>query len=72
MDEGGTLATGEDLQGPIAQGRTVAETMEIAQDAARRPVESYSTDPHPAFPCGGRAVLKLPGPLLLLGAGASR
>lgn len=39
--EGGYLATSEDLQGLIAQGRTVAETMEIAQDVARKLIESY-------------------------------
>ncbi|MBX3059916.1 MAG: type II toxin-antitoxin system HicB family antitoxin [Anaerolineae bacterium] len=41
LDEGGYLATSEDLQGLLAQGRTVAETMEIAQDIARKLVESY-------------------------------
>jgi len=41
LDEGGYLATSEDLQGLLAQGRTVAETMEIAQDVARKLVESY-------------------------------
>ncbi|MHC1610282.1 MAG: type II toxin-antitoxin system HicB family antitoxin [Candidatus Methanospirareceae archaeon] len=29
------------LQGLIAQGRTIAETMEIAQDVARKLIESY-------------------------------
>ncbi len=41
LEEGGYLATSEDLQGLIAQGRTVAETMEIAQDVARKLIESY-------------------------------
>lgn len=41
LDEGGYLATSEELQGLLAQGRTVAETMEIAQDVARKLVESY-------------------------------
>ena len=41
LEEGGYLATSEDLQGLLAQGRTVAETMEIAQDVARKLVESY-------------------------------
>ncbi|MBN1877277.1 MAG: type II toxin-antitoxin system HicB family antitoxin [Anaerolineae bacterium] len=50
LDEGGYLATSVDLQGLIAQGRTVAETMEIAQDVARRLIESYieHDDPLPA------------------------
>ncbi len=41
LDEGGYLATSSDLQGLVAQGRTVAETMEIAQDVARKLIESY-------------------------------
>ncbi|MBI4575311.1 MAG: type II toxin-antitoxin system HicB family antitoxin [Planctomycetes bacterium] len=40
LPEGGFLATSKDLQGLIAQGRTVAETLEIARDVARRLVES--------------------------------
>jgi antitoxin HicB len=40
LDEGGYLATSEVLPGFLAQGRTIAETLEIAQDVARRPVES--------------------------------
>jgi len=41
LDEGGYLATSEVLQVLIAQGRTIAETMEIAQDVARKLIESY-------------------------------
>lgn len=41
LPEGEFLATSEDLPGLVAQGRTVAETLEIAQDVARRLVESY-------------------------------
>ncbi|MEN3001725.1 MAG: type II toxin-antitoxin system HicB family antitoxin [Armatimonadota bacterium] len=41
LEEGGYLATSDELQGLIAQGRTVAETMEIAQDVARKLIESY-------------------------------
>lgn len=40
LDEGGYLATSDDLQGLVAQGRTVAETLEIAQDVARKLIES--------------------------------
>ena len=39
--EGGYLATSEDLPELLAQGRTVSETMEIAQDVARKLVESF-------------------------------
>jgi len=41
LEDGGYLATSSDLQGLIAQGRTIAETIEIAQDVARRLIESY-------------------------------
>jgi antitoxin HicB len=41
LEGGGYLATSNELQGLIAQGRTVAETMEIAQDVARKLIESY-------------------------------
>lgn len=40
LEEGGYLATSDELQGLIAQGRTIAETMEIAQDVARKLIES--------------------------------
>lgn len=40
LEEGGYLATSDELQGLIAQGRTVAETIEIAQDVARKLIES--------------------------------
>ena len=41
LAEGGFLATSEELPGLVAQGRTIAETLEIAQDVARKLVESY-------------------------------
>ncbi len=41
LDEGGYLATSDGIQGLIAQGRTISETMEIAQDVARKLMESY-------------------------------
>lgn len=41
LDEGGYLATSDSIQGLIAQGRTIAETMEIAQDVAKKLIESY-------------------------------
>ncbi len=40
LEEGGYLATSDVLQGLVAQGRTIAETMEIAQDVARKIIES--------------------------------
>ena len=41
LEEEGYLATSDILQGLVAQGRTIAETMEIAQDVARKLIESY-------------------------------
>ena len=41
LDEGGYVATSRHLPGLVAQGRTVSETLEIAQDVARRLVESH-------------------------------
>jgi antitoxin HicB len=41
LPEGGYLATSPVLNGLIAQGRTLAETIEIAQDVARKLIESY-------------------------------
>jgi predicted RNase H-like HicB family nuclease len=42
LPEGVYLATSDDVQGLIAQGRTVAETVEIARDVARRLFEAAS------------------------------
>ncbi len=40
LDDGGYVATSPDLQGLVAQGSTIAETMEIARDVARKIIES--------------------------------
>ncbi len=40
LEEGQYLATSSVLQGLIAQGRTIAETIEIAEDVARKIIES--------------------------------
>jgi len=40
LEEGGYLATSSLLQGLIAQGRTIAETIEIAEDVAHKIIES--------------------------------
>ena len=50
LEEGGFLATSDVLPGLIAQGRTIAETMEIAQDVARKLVESYREHGDPLPP----------------------
>jgi len=40
LPEGFYLATSDDIQGLVAQGRTVTETLEIARDVARRLLEA--------------------------------
>ena len=40
MPEGLYLATSEELPGLVAQGRTVAEVLEIARDVARKLIEA--------------------------------
>lgn len=40
LEEGDYLATSPVLQGLVAQGRTIAETLEIAEDVARKLIES--------------------------------
>jgi len=50
LPEGVYLATSEDLQGLVAQGRTVTEAMEIARDVARKLLEARSEqDQSPAL-----------------------
>lgn len=40
LPEGIYLATSEDLQGLVAQGRTIQETLEIARDVAKKLLEA--------------------------------
>ena len=42
LPEGVYLATSDDIQGLVAQGRTVNETLEIARDVARRLLEAQA------------------------------
>lgn len=42
LAEGGYIATSEDVQGLVAQGRTVQETIDIAKDVARRLLEAQA------------------------------
>jgi predicted RNase H-like HicB family nuclease len=44
LPEGYYLATSESIQGLIAQGRTIAETLEIARDVAKKLLESQSDE----------------------------
>jgi antitoxin HicB len=41
LEEGGYLATSGDVPALVAQGRTIAETLEIAEDVCKKLYESY-------------------------------
>ena len=43
LPEGFYLATSDEVQGLIAQGRKIQETIEIAQDVAKRLIEAQET-----------------------------
>lgn len=40
LPEGVYLATSDDVQGLVAQGRTITETLEIARDVAKKLIEA--------------------------------
>jgi predicted RNase H-like HicB family nuclease len=40
LPEGIYLATSDELPGPVAQGRTVSESLDIARDVARKLIEA--------------------------------
>ena len=42
LPEGLYLATSDDVQGLVAQGRTITETLEIARDVAKKLLESQT------------------------------
>ena len=44
LPEGVYLATSEDIQGLVAQGRTIEETLEIARDVAKKLIEAQETE----------------------------
>ncbi|MGB0563131.1 MAG: type II toxin-antitoxin system HicB family antitoxin [Spirulinaceae cyanobacterium] len=43
LPEGYYLATTEDIQGLVAQGKTLAETVEVARDVANKLLEAQSS-----------------------------
>jgi predicted RNase H-like HicB family nuclease len=45
LPEGVYLATSDDVQGLVAQGRTIQETVEIARDVAKKLIEMQGGDP---------------------------
>jgi predicted RNase H-like HicB family nuclease len=42
LPEGVYLATSDDVQGLVAQGRTIQETLEIARDVAKKLIEAQT------------------------------
>ena len=44
LPEGVYLATSDDVPGLVAQGRTIAETIEIARDVAKKLIEAQGED----------------------------
>jgi len=42
LPEGVYLATSDDIQGLVAQGRTITETLEIARDVAKKLLEAQA------------------------------
>jgi predicted RNase H-like HicB family nuclease len=44
LPEGFYLATSDDIQGLVAQGRTITETLEIARDVVKKLLESQTQD----------------------------
>ena len=51
LPEGLYLATSDELPGLVAQGRTVAEALEIARDVARKLIEARrERQDEPSFP----------------------
>ncbi|MBP8822930.1 MAG: type II toxin-antitoxin system HicB family antitoxin [Flavobacteriales bacterium] len=47
LPEGVYLATSDSVQGLVAQGRTIAETLEIARDVAKKLLEGRGIDAGP-------------------------
>jgi predicted RNase H-like HicB family nuclease len=59
LPEGVYLATSEELPGLVAQGRTIAETLEIARDVARKLIEARrERDGSPASQVRDHAISK--------------
>ena len=43
LSEGGYLATSDSVQGLVAQGRTIEETLQIARDVAKKLLEAQES-----------------------------
>ena len=44
LPEGVYLATSDNLQGLVVQGRTISETLEIARDVAKKLIEAQESE----------------------------
>lgn len=55
LPEGVYLATSDTIQGLVAQGRTIQETIEIARDVARKLIEARSGQPAAGLPLAREA-----------------
>jgi len=55
LPEGVYLATSSDVQGLVAQGRTIQETIEIARDVAKKLIESQAGSPGGRLPPAGES-----------------
>ena len=66
LEEGGFVATSSDLPGLVVQGRTRAETMELAQANARILMEVYLSEKLPLPPALRRVFKRKPKALTLL------
>ncbi|HBF13468.1 MAG TPA: type II toxin-antitoxin system HicB family antitoxin [Deltaproteobacteria bacterium] len=51
LESGDYLATSQELPDLLAQGRTIAETLEIAQDVLRKLIDSYLEHGDPLPKC---------------------
>ena len=49
LPEGVYLATSDDVQGLVAQGRTIQETIEIARDVAKKLIEAMDASAQARF-----------------------
>ena len=49
LPEGVYLATSDDVQGLVAQGRTIQETIEIVRDVAKKLIEAMDVTTHARF-----------------------
>ena len=50
LPEGMYLATSDEVQGLVVQGRTIAETIEIAGDVAKKLIEAQSANERLSLP----------------------